>query len=204
MHLDWLTCCRRNTCAGPILASGRLPSKHIANVVVSLARQKHLSPALVAAARDLLQTKLNSCNGQDVSQILFGLMLDKHSVPDAAETFRVIAPALAQHLRSDETFQVPHPCPQLPQSRHQRTGAGASSCSSSVRAWQYGAAVHLVRATGARFRNRNPRQFVHCSWACECKACQCPLRSGLTNDDLGIVLHDSPRHMGRQPSCIAW
>lgn len=93
-------------CAGPILASGRLPSKHIANVVVSLARQKHLSPALVAAARDLLQTNLNSCNGQDVSQILFGLMLDKHSVPDAAETFQVIAPALAQHLRSDESFQV--------------------------------------------------------------------------------------------------
>lgn len=94
------------SCAGPILASGRLPSKHIANVVVSLARQKHLSPALVATARDLLQTNLNLCNGQDVSQILFGLMLDKQSVPDAAETFRVIAPALAQHLRSDESFQV--------------------------------------------------------------------------------------------------
>lgn len=74
--------------------------------MVSLARQKHLSPALVAAARELLQTNLNSCNGQDVSQILFGLMLDKHSVPDAAETFRAIAPALAQHLRSDESFQV--------------------------------------------------------------------------------------------------
>ena len=88
-------------------------------MVVSLARQKHLSPALVSAARDLLQTKLNSCNGQDVSQILFGLMLDKHSVPDAAETFRVIAPALAQHLRSDETFQVRNSCSGSPLSCNQ-------------------------------------------------------------------------------------
>jgi hypothetical protein len=88
------------------LAEGRLPAKQIANVVVSLARQKHLSPPLAAAARDLLVNQLDSCNGQDVSQILFGLMLDKHSLSDALQTFQLIASALARHLRRDETFQA--------------------------------------------------------------------------------------------------
>ena len=92
--------------AGPILASGNLPAKHLANAIVSLARQKYLSPALVGAARELLVANLAVCNGQDVSQILFGLMLDKHTVPGAIETFSAIAQPLAHHLRCDDSFQA--------------------------------------------------------------------------------------------------
>jgi hypothetical protein len=93
-------------CAGPVLAAGRLPAKHIANVVVSLAKQRQLSPDLAAVARALLERDLDSCNGQDVSQILYGLMLDRAVSPQTADTFSAIAPQLAAALRNHSSFQA--------------------------------------------------------------------------------------------------
>ena len=72
----------------------------MANVVATLAQQHLLSPAIIASASDLLQHRLHTCNGQDVSQILYGLMLDKHATRGSSSVFTVIAHPLAQALRS--------------------------------------------------------------------------------------------------------
>ena len=107
--------------AGPILAAGELPAKHIANVVVSLAKQGHLSADVAAAACALLERDLTACNGQDVSQILHGLMLGHTSGLSSSNgssgggggaadgpvaTFAAIAPALAASLRDESIFQT--------------------------------------------------------------------------------------------------
>jgi hypothetical protein len=120
-HLQWPLCCESkhllfasSVCSdssvcveGPVLVAGDLPPKHLANAVVSLAKHGSLAPALAARARATLEQHLPDCNGQDVSQLLFGLMLHHNRPPgdpDTPSTFAAIAPPLAAALADPATF----------------------------------------------------------------------------------------------------
>jgi hypothetical protein len=75
---------------------------------VSLAKHSTLDSALAACARTTLEQKLASCNGQDVSQLLFGLMLHhgRFQNKDTPATFATVAPALAAALTDCNTFHA--------------------------------------------------------------------------------------------------